>query len=56
VQKAKLQPEEDRSPNHVALDETVIRINDEQFWLYAAADPDINELLHLRYFRQQRPH
>ncbi|RLM53511.1 IS6 family transposase [Halobellus sp. Atlit-31R] len=50
VQKADLQPEEGRSPNHVALDEAVIRINDEQFWLYAAADPDTNDLLHLRLF------
>jgi putative transposase len=32
------------------LDETVIRINDQQFWLYAAADPDITNLLHLRLF------
>jgi putative transposase len=50
VQKAELQPTEGRNPNHVALDETVIRINDQQFWLYAAADLEINELLHLRLF------
>ena len=50
VQKADLQPVDGRSPNHVALDETVIRINNEQFWLYAAADPDTNDLLHLRLF------
>jgi putative transposase len=50
VQKADLQPAEGRSPNHVALDETVIRINDQQFWLYAAADPDTNEPLHLQLF------
>jgi putative transposase len=50
VQKADLQPTDGRSPNHVALDETVIRINNEQFWLYAAADPDTNDLLHLRLF------
>ncbi|WP_049986427.1 IS6 family transposase [Halobellus rufus] len=50
VQKADLQPTEGRSPNHVAVDETVIRINDQQFWLYAAADPDTNDLLHLRLF------
>src|SRR6056297_3136546 len=48
VQKADLQPTEGRSPNHVAVDETVIRINNQQFWLYAAADPDTNDLLHLR--------
>jgi putative transposase len=50
VQKANLQPTDGRSPNHVAVDETVIRINDQQFWLYAAADPDTNDFLHLRLF------
>ncbi len=33
VQKADLQPTEGRSPNHIALDETVIRINSQQYWL-----------------------
>jgi putative transposase len=28
----------------------VIRINDQQCWLYAAADPETNNLLHLRLF------
>jgi len=50
VQKADLQPESGRSPNQVALDETVIRINDQQFWLYAAADPETNDLLHVQLF------
>jgi putative transposase len=50
VQKADLQPATGRSPNHVAVDETMIRIDDQQFWLYAAADPDTNDLLHLRLF------
>ncbi|WP_372479081.1 IS6 family transposase [Halomicrobium sp. HM KBTZ05] len=50
VQKADLQPDSGRSPNQVAVDETVIRINDEQFWLYAAADPATNDLLHVRLF------
>jgi putative transposase len=50
VQKADLQPEPGKSPNQVALDETVIRINDQQFWLYAAAEPQSNHLLHVRLF------
>ncbi|MCJ0620388.1 IS6 family transposase [Haloarcula hispanica] len=50
VQKADLQPESGKSPKQIALDETVIRINDQQFWLYAAADPETNELLHVRLF------
>ncbi|SEH64117.1 hypothetical protein SAMN05192561_11812 [Halopenitus malekzadehii] len=28
----------------------MIRTNDQQFWRYAAADPDTNDLLHLRLF------
>jgi len=46
VHKADLQPESGRSPDHVAVDETVIQLNDEQYWLYAAVDPDTNDLLH----------
>jgi len=50
VQKADLQPASGTSPNHVAVDETVIRINDQQYWLYAAVNPETNELLHVRLF------
>jgi putative transposase len=50
VQKADLQPKSGKSPNQIALDETVIRINDQQYWLYAAADPATNDLLHVRLF------
>jgi len=39
VHKADLQPEFGRSPNHVAIDEIVIRLDDEHYWLYAAVDP-----------------
>jgi len=48
VHKADLQPESGRSPDHVAVDETVIRIDDEQYWLYAVVDPDSNESLHTK--------
>ena len=50
VQKADLQPASGKSPNQIAVDETVIRINDQQFWLYAAANPQTNKILHLRLF------
>ena len=50
VQKADLQPADGASPDHIALDETVIRINGQQFWLYAAVDPDTNKFLHVRLF------
>jgi putative transposase len=46
VHKADLQPDSDQNPDHVAVDETVIQLNDEQYWLYAAVDPETNELLH----------
>jgi putative transposase len=50
VRKAELQPTSDVGPNQVAVDETVIQINDERHWLYAAIDPETNEFLHTRLF------
>ena len=50
VQKADLQPASDANPDHVALDETVIRVNGQQYWLYAAVDPETNRFLHVRLF------
>ena len=35
VQKADLQPADGKHPDHVAVDETVIQLNNERFWLYA---------------------
>ena len=48
VHKADLQPESNQNPDRVAVDETVIRLNDEQYWLYAAVDPETNELLYTK--------
>jgi transposase-like protein len=45
VHKADLEPEDSRNPNHVAVDETVIQLDDERYRLYAAIDPKTNELL-----------
>ncbi|EMA53454.1 IS240-type transposase (ISH102) [Halococcus salifodinae DSM 8989] len=45
VHKAELQPESGKTPDHVAVDETVIRLDDERYWLYAVVDPESNELL-----------
>ena len=39
VEKADLQPDAGRNPNQVVLNETAIRIDDQQYWLYAAGDP-----------------
>jgi len=50
IQKADLQPTEGRNPNYVAMDETIIRVNNQRYWLFAAVDPDTNRLLHVRLF------
>jgi len=50
VQKADLQPTSDASPDHIAVDETVIRIDGQQYWLYAAVNPNSNKFLHIRLF------
>ena len=50
VQKADLQPTGTRSLNYVALDETVIQLGTERYWLYAAVDPQTNEFLHVKLF------
>ena len=48
VHQADLQSETGRSPNHVAVDETVIQLDSEQYWLYAAVDPESNDLPHTK--------
>jgi putative transposase len=45
VHKADLQPDSGRCSNHLALDETVIRVNGNRFWLYAAVDAVSNNIL-----------
>jgi len=47
VQKANLQPEEGYNPDYVAVDETVIQVNDQRYWLFAAVNPDTSRLLHV---------
>jgi putative transposase len=48
VQKADLQPAAGASPDHAAVDQKLIRLNDEQYWLYAAVDPETTQFLHMR--------
>ncbi|WP_280536299.1 IS6 family transposase [Halopenitus sp. POP-27] len=50
VHKADLQPAGGESPDRVAVDQKAIRINSEQYWLYAAVDPETNRILHSRLF------
>jgi putative transposase len=46
VHKTDRQPEGGQRPDHISVDQTVIRLNDEQYWLYATVDPETNEFLH----------
>lgn len=49
VHNAKLQPSPSRHLDHVAVEETVIRLNDEQYWPYPAVDTESNELLYAEF-------
>ena len=42
VQKAELEPLDGREPALIALDETVVKIDGEQYWLYMAVEPETN--------------
>lgn len=48
VNKADPQPEDGRAPNHVAVGETVIQLDDEWYRLYAALDSEVNGLPHTK--------
>lgn len=50
VQKADQQSAEGRSPNQVAVDETVIWFNAQLFWLVAAVDPETGEFLRFQLY------
>lgn len=50
VQKADLQPLDGANQDPVAIDETVIQLGDEQYWLYTAVDPATNRLLYVRLY------
>ena len=41
-------------PDHVAVDQKAIRVNDQQYWLYAAVDPATNRFLYARLFPTYR--
>jgi putative transposase len=51
VRKADLQYDSDADPNQIAVNETVIRVDGERHWLYAAVDLESNQFLHVRLFQ-----
>lgn len=50
VQKADVEPQSGRAPERIAVDETVIQIDDERHWLFAAIDPETDRFLHVGLF------
>jgi transposase-like protein len=50
VHKAELQPASTVSANQLAVDEKMIRLHGQQFWLYAAVDPVTNEIVAVSLF------
>ena len=56
VQKADLQPTEGRSPNHITIDETVIRVNDQQFCCTPQPIPMQASCYIYGSFQRQRPY
>ena len=50
VQKADVQPTSDAAPDRIAVDETVIQVNDERRWLYATVGPEANKFPHVQLF------
>ena len=47
VKRSNLEPRTGRSPEKIALDETVVKIDGERHWLFAAVDPETNVILHV---------
>jgi transposase-like protein len=50
VDKAELQPISTVSADQLAVDEKMIRLEDQDHWLYGAVDPRTNEILHVSLF------
>ena len=50
VHKADLQPISTVSEDQLAVDEKMIRVHGQKFWLYGAVDPFTNEILHVSLY------
>jgi transposase-like protein len=50
VHKAEVQPASTVSANQLAVDEKMIRLHGQQFWLYGAVDPVTNEIVAISLF------
>lgn len=52
VRNADLEPAGGKSPNRVAIDESVMHLDGERRWLYAAVDPKTNEFPHVGVYNR----
>ena len=50
VHKANLQPISTVLADQLAVDETMILLHGQKFWLYGAVEPYTNEILHVRLY------
>jgi transposase-like protein len=50
MHKTTLHPATDAEPKYIAVDETVIQVDDQRHWLYATVDLVSHLLLHVRLF------
>jgi len=50
AQKANLQLTNDAAPEHIAVNEIVIQVDDKRYWEYTAINPETNEFLTVRLF------
>ena len=50
VHKADLQPISTVSEDQLAVDENMIRLHGQKFWLYSMVDPQTNEILHVSLY------
>ena len=50
VHKADLQPISTVTADQLAIDEKMIRLHGQEYWLYGAVDPETNEILHVSLF------
>lgn len=53
VQKADVQPSSDAEPDHIAVDGTVIQVNEGCHWPYARVDPKTDGILHIWLFQAE---
>jgi len=52
MRKSNLEPTGGKSLAKVAVDESVIKLNGQRYWLYAAVDPATNEFLHVGLYNR----